>query len=108
MLGSSSCGTVLIRALMSTMIQIIEYEVQLKDLSRMYSYIYDAQKYGGTKGKATLVKTEIPCPGPVNREIPDPAISWVEPATVVLPLPSVCMRRCQGGRTKGYIRVLPR
>lgn len=93
---------------MSTMIHVIEYEVQLKDLSRMYSFIYDAQKNGGTKGKATLVRTEIPCAGPVSREIPDPAISWVEPATVVLPLPSVCMGRCGGGRAMGNIRILPR
>lgn len=49
MLGSSSCGTVFMRALMSTMIQVIEYEVQLKDLSRMYSYIYDAQNNRGSK-----------------------------------------------------------
>jgi len=93
---------------MSTIVQIVKYEVRLKDHSWMYSYIYDAQQYGGTKGKATLVKTEIPCPGPVSREIPDAAISWVEPATVVLPLPSVCMRRCGEGRAMGHIRILPR
>jgi hypothetical protein len=73
MLGSSSCGTVLIRASMSIMIQILECEVQLKDPFRMYSYIYDARRKEGRK--ASFGRGGNTMPGPVSQEIPDPGIS---------------------------------